>query len=139
MVSIIASQTDLFQEFFFVCPAHLKDKAFCTPIIDEAAAAAKKKKEMEEEVERVRQEFEEKQKKKKKENDKEKDKKEKDDSKKDEKDEKAVVMTILHLESLHVDNDIRKLAVHLLRQKRSLEYLNLPGDQKPRVLVSSLY
>lgn len=53
------------QDFFFVCPGHLKDKGFCTPIIDEAAIAAKKKAEMEAEVERVKKEFEEKQKKKK--------------------------------------------------------------------------
>ena len=51
------------QDFFFVCPGHLKDRGFCSPIIDEAAVAAKKKKEMEAEVERVKQEFEEKQKK----------------------------------------------------------------------------
>lgn len=70
-----------FQDFFYVCPAHLKDKGFCNPIIDEAAVAARKKKEMEAEVERVKQEFEEKQKKKKekdaaknKEKDKDKDK-----------------------------------------------------------------
>lgn len=54
-----------FQDFFYVCPAHLKDKAFCNPIIDETAVAAKKKKEMEAEVEKVKQEFEEKQNKKK--------------------------------------------------------------------------
>ncbi|KUJ12074.1 DUF1742-domain-containing protein [Mollisia scopiformis] len=53
------------KDFFYVCPAHLKDKGFCNPIIDEAAVAAKKKREMEAEVQRVKQEFEEKQKKKK--------------------------------------------------------------------------
>lgn len=74
------------KDFFFVCPGHLKDKQFCTPIIDEAAAAAKKKREMEEEVERVKKEYEEKQKKKK---EKEKEKKdEKEDAKKDKKEEK---------------------------------------------------
>ncbi|KAN0108130.1 DUF1742 domain containing protein [Hyaloscypha variabilis] len=71
------------KDFFYVCPAHLKDKGFCNPIIDEAAVAAKKKKEMDAEIERVKKEFEEKQKKKK---DKEKEKeKEKDKDKKDEK------------------------------------------------------
>lgn len=75
---------NVMKDFFFVCPGHLKDKGFCTPIIDEAAVAAKKKKEMEEEVERVKKEFEEKQKKKK-EKEKNKDKgKEKDRDKKDE-------------------------------------------------------
>ncbi|KFZ03114.1 hypothetical protein V502_11209 [Pseudogymnoascus sp. VKM F-4520 (FW-2644)] len=81
------------KDFFFVCPGHLKDKGFCTPIIDEAAVAAKKKKEMEEEIERVKKEFEEKQKKKKekeksKEKEKEKDKDKKDEDKKEKGDEK---------------------------------------------------
>lgn len=72
------------KDFFFICPGHLKDKGFCTPIIDEAAVVAKKKKEMEEEVERVKKEFEEKQKKKKeKEKEKEKDKDKKDEDKKE--------------------------------------------------------
>ncbi|TVY59214.1 UPF0589 protein [Lachnellula cervina] len=75
------------KDFFYVCPGHLKDKGFCSPIIDEAAVAAKKKKEMEAEVERVKQEFEEKQKKKKKEKEKEKSN-DKDKDKKDDKDEK---------------------------------------------------
>jgi outer membrane biosynthesis protein TonB len=83
----------LIQDFFFVCPGHLKDRGFCNPIIDEAALAAKKKKEMEAELERVKQEFEEKQKKKKeKEKEKEKEKgkgKDKDKSKKDDDDEEG--------------------------------------------------
>lgn len=79
------------QDFFFVCPGHLKDKGFCTPIIHEAAVAAKKKKEMDDEVARVKKEFEERQKKKKekemsKEKDKDKDKK--DEDKKGKEDEK---------------------------------------------------
>lgn len=74
------------KDFFYVCAAHLKDKGFCSPIIDEAAVAAKKKKEMDAEVERVKQEFEEKQRKKK-EKEKEKEKaKEKDKDKDKEKD-----------------------------------------------------
>ncbi|KAH7356710.1 VPS4-associated protein 1 [Rhexocercosporidium sp. MPI-PUGE-AT-0058] len=79
------------KDFFYVCPAHLKDKGFCNPIIDEAAVAAKKKKEMDAEVERLKQEFEEKQKKKKeKESAKEKEKeKEKDKDKDKDSDEKA--------------------------------------------------
>jgi hypothetical protein len=48
-----------------VCPAHLKDRGFCSPIIDQDAIAAKKKKEMDEEVERLKKEYEEKQRKKK--------------------------------------------------------------------------
>ncbi|KAI3323900.1 DUF1742-domain-containing protein [Xylariaceae sp. AK1471] len=77
------------QDFFYVCPAHLKDRGFCSPIIDQDAVAAKKKKEMDEEVERLKKEYEEKQRKKK-ENEAEKEKgKEKDEDKeKDKKDSK---------------------------------------------------
>ncbi|RWA15096.1 hypothetical protein EKO27_g69 [Xylaria grammica] len=79
------------QDFFYVCPAHLKDRGFCSPIIDHDAIAAKKKKEMDEEVERLKREYEEKQRKKKeKETDKEKEKdkdKEKDKNDSKEKDE----------------------------------------------------
>jgi hypothetical protein len=91
------------QDFFYVCPGHLKDRQFCTPIIDQAAVEAKKKAALEEEVAMVKKEYEEKQRKKKekeaaekkddtekekdKENDKEKDKDAKgdDDKTKDEK------------------------------------------------------
>ncbi|KAI0853949.1 DUF1742-domain-containing protein [Daldinia vernicosa] len=53
------------KDFFYVCPGHLKDRGFCSPIIDHDAIAAKKKKEMEDEIERVKKEYEEKQRKKK--------------------------------------------------------------------------
>ncbi|KAI0874231.1 DUF1742-domain-containing protein [Hypoxylon argillaceum] len=78
------------QDFFYVCPAHLKDRGFCSPILDhEAIAAAKKKKEMDEEVERLKKEYEEKQRKKKekeaeKEKEKEKEKDKKDGTSKNE-------------------------------------------------------
>ncbi|RDW60795.1 DUF1742-domain-containing protein [Coleophoma cylindrospora] len=77
-------------DFFYVCAIHLKDKGFCTPIVDEAAIAARKKREMDAEIQRVKEEFEEKQRKKKeKDNAKEKEKEKKDDSKdKDKKDGK---------------------------------------------------
>lgn len=79
------------QDFFFVCPIHLKDKGFCSPIIDKAAVDAKKKREIEAEIERVKQEFEEKKKKREKEKEKEKDtEKEKDkDKKADKKEDKS--------------------------------------------------
>jgi chromatin remodeling complex protein RSC6 len=54
-----------FQDWFYVCPAHLKDTGFCTPKIDQAAIEARKKRELEEEIERVKKEYEEKQKRKK--------------------------------------------------------------------------
>ncbi|KAI9643388.1 hypothetical protein NHQ30_008007 [Ciborinia camelliae] len=73
------------KDFFYICPSHLKNKGFATPIIDEAAISAKKKKEMDDEIERVKQEFEEKQKQKKK---KEKETAKKDDKEKESKDKK---------------------------------------------------
>ncbi|KAI3396836.1 hypothetical protein diail_11607 [Diaporthe ilicicola] len=79
------------QDFFFVCPSHLKDRGFCSPIIDQAAIDAKKKKDMEAEVEKVKKEYEERQLKKKEESEKSKDKdKDKDKDKgKDGDDKKA--------------------------------------------------
>ncbi|KAI0440398.1 DUF1742-domain-containing protein [Xylaria telfairii] len=82
------------QDYFYVCPAHLKDRGFCSPIIDHDAVAAKKKKEIDEEVERLKKEYEEKQRKKKEkeaEKEKEKDKnkdKDQEKGKDEEKDEK---------------------------------------------------
>ncbi|KAI5863537.1 DUF1742-domain-containing protein [Durotheca rogersii] len=52
------------KDFFYVCPGHLKDRGFCSPIIDHEAIAARKKKEMEEELEKVKKEYEERQRKK---------------------------------------------------------------------------
>ena len=70
------------QDHFYACPGHLKDKGFCTPIIDEAEAAAKRKKEaLDREVELIKQEYEEKMKKRKK--GKEEKKKEKDEKNKE--------------------------------------------------------
>ncbi|KAH8157014.1 hypothetical protein CIB48_g11237 [Xylaria polymorpha] len=80
------------QDFFYVCPAHLKDRGFCSPIVDHDAVAAKKKKEMDEEVERLKKEYEEKQRKKKEKEagkEKEKDKNKDKDQEKDEKDSKG--------------------------------------------------
>ncbi|ERS99191.1 hypothetical protein HMPREF1624_04388 [Sporothrix schenckii ATCC 58251] len=88
------------KDFFYICPSHLKDRGFCTPIVDKAAEEAKKKKAAEEkeaeikaEMERVKKEYEEKQKKKKdkkgKKDEKDKeDKEDKKDGKEKEKDEK---------------------------------------------------
>ncbi|KAI1411187.1 DUF1742-domain-containing protein [Hypoxylon sp. FL1857] len=85
------------KDFFYVCPSHLKDRGFCTPIVDQEAAAAKKKKETEEELERAKKEYEEKQRKKKekesksgKDSEKTKDEEEKDSKKTDKKDEPNV-------------------------------------------------
>lgn len=81
------------QDFFYVCPSHLKQSTFCKPIIDHAAVEAKKKKALEDEVERVKKEYEEKQRKKKEKEDaetsKDKDKGEKEKEKSKEADEKT--------------------------------------------------
>ncbi|OIW25558.1 DUF1742-domain-containing protein [Coniochaeta ligniaria NRRL 30616] len=74
------------KDFFYVCPSHLKDTGFCTPVIDQVALEAKKKKELEEEVERVKKEYEEKQRKK-------KEKEKKEASKSDDKGKEKVSKT----------------------------------------------
>ncbi|KAL2196681.1 VPS4-associated protein 1 [Corynascus similis CBS 632.67] len=75
------------KDWFYVCPAHLKDPGFCTPKIDQATIDARKKRELEEEIERVKKEYEEKQKKKKEKE--EKGKKEDETGDKNTKDDKA--------------------------------------------------
>ncbi|KAL9019342.1 MAG: hypothetical protein Q9185_003420 [Variospora sp. 1 TL-2023] len=73
------------QDHFYICPGHLKDKGFCSPIVDEAEVAAKKKKEeLDREIELIKKEYEERLKKRKKSKDskqKEKDKKKTEDDK----------------------------------------------------------
>ncbi|KAJ5484997.1 Protein of unknown function DUF1742fungi [Penicillium diatomitis] len=66
------------KDFFYVCPKHLQDRHFCSPIIDaEREAARLKEQQMAEEIEKVKKEYEEKQKR----------KKEREKSKKDDKDD----------------------------------------------------
>ncbi|KAK2783677.1 hypothetical protein FQN53_009129 [Emmonsiellopsis sp. PD_33] len=85
------------KDFFYICPAHLKDRGFCSPIIDEEEVAARKKKEaMDREIEKVKQEYEEKMKRKKEKEKEKKDEggkkdkdKDKDKKKEDEEDKKA--------------------------------------------------
>ncbi|KAL4978063.1 VPS4-associated protein 1 [Aspergillus desertorum] len=69
------------KDYFYVCPVHLKDRHFCSPIVDTEEEAAKKKAEyMAREIEKVKKEYEEKQQRKK---EKEKEKEKKDDPKDD--------------------------------------------------------
>ncbi|KAB8270012.1 AAA-ATPase Vps4-associated protein 1-domain-containing protein [Aspergillus flavus] len=71
------------KDFFYVCPIHLKDRHFCSPIVDTEAEEKKKKEEaLAKEIEKVKKEYEERQKKKK---DKSKEKKPDEESKKEEK------------------------------------------------------
>jgi len=72
------------KDFFYVCPAHLKDRYFCSPKIDEEAVKAKRERELAEEKEKIMKEYEEKQKKKK--GKEEKTKKNKDAGKDEDKD-----------------------------------------------------
>ncbi|KGO68491.1 Protein of unknown function DUF1742, fungi [Penicillium italicum] len=54
------------KDFFYVCPAHLQDKHFCSPIVDtEGQAKRLKEEEMNKEIEKVKKEYEEKQRRKK--------------------------------------------------------------------------
>ncbi|KAJ5502206.1 hypothetical protein N7463_005080 [Penicillium fimorum] len=54
------------KDFFYVCPAHLQDKQFCSPIIDtEGQAKRLKEEQMAKEIEKVKKEYEEKQRRKK--------------------------------------------------------------------------
>ncbi|GAB0133346.1 hypothetical protein EsDP_00001758 [Epichloe bromicola] len=70
------------KDFFYVCPAHLKDTYFCTPKIDEEAIKAKREKALAEKTEKLKKEYEEKQRKKKeKESKKNNDDKDKDKTK----------------------------------------------------------
>ncbi|KAJ5787232.1 hypothetical protein N7457_002222 [Penicillium paradoxum] len=77
------------KDFFYVCPAHLQDRHFCSPIVDtEGQAKLLKEEAMAKEIEKVKKEYEEKQRRKK---EREKasskdDKEEKDKSKDDSKD-----------------------------------------------------
>lgn len=55
------TQGDRVKDHFYVCQGHLKDRGFCSPVIDEAEVLAKKKKEnMDREIEIVKKEYEEK-------------------------------------------------------------------------------
>ncbi|KAL1968817.1 hypothetical protein VTN77DRAFT_1178 [Rasamsonia byssochlamydoides] len=54
------------KDFFYICPIHLKDRGFCSPVVDTEQEAARKREEaMAREIEKVKQEYEEKQKRKK--------------------------------------------------------------------------
>ncbi|OKL58994.1 hypothetical protein UA08_05687 [Talaromyces atroroseus] len=69
------------KDFFYVCPIHLKDRGFCSPIVDEEQdAKMKRDEELAREIENVKREYEEKQKKRK-EKEKEKGKEEEDKEK----------------------------------------------------------
>ncbi|KAL8849966.1 MAG: hypothetical protein Q9221_005072 [Calogaya cf. arnoldii] len=78
------------KDHFYTCSGHLKDRGFCTPIVDEAEAVAKKKKEeLDREIELIKAEYAETLKKRKKSKDsKKKEKSEAKDKGKESKDDK---------------------------------------------------
>ncbi|CAI7651616.1 unnamed protein product [Penicillium bialowiezense] len=72
------------KDFFYVCPAHLQDRHFCSPIIDTEGQAKRLKDDaMAEEIEKVKKEYEEKQRRKKERKASSKDEDEKDKDKDD--------------------------------------------------------
>ncbi|CAG7991800.1 unnamed protein product [Penicillium salamii] len=74
-------------DFFYVCPAHLQDRHFCSPIIDTEGQAKRLKEEaMAKEIEKVKSEYEEKQRRKKERKAASKDEDEKDKDKDESKD-----------------------------------------------------
>lgn len=80
------------KDFFYICPSHLKDRGFCSPIVDAGEEAKKKRdEELAREIENVKREYEEKQKRKKEKKEKEKkadDDKDKEDKKSEKDDDK---------------------------------------------------
>lgn len=78
------------KDFFYICPAHLQDHNFCSPIVDAAGQEKMKQEAWGREVENVKREYEEKQKRKKEKEKKVEDKDEKkDDNGKEKGKEKA--------------------------------------------------
>lgn len=109
--SIYSSIINQSKDFFYICPAHLQDRHFCSPVVDSAEEARKKRDEaMAREIEAVKREYEEKQSRKKgkeKEKEKEKEKgedgesKEKKEEKKEEKERDDKVRLVFFAYTLH--------------------------------------
>ncbi|KAI9680537.1 MAG: hypothetical protein M1817_003977 [Caeruleum heppii] len=77
------------KDFFYICPAHLKDRGFCIPVVDTEAIEKAKREEKEREIEKVKKEYEEKVRRKEEGKKKEKEKeKEGEEAKKDDEKEK---------------------------------------------------
>lgn len=102
---------------------HLKDRNFCSPIVDTAGQEAKKKQEsMAAEIEKVKKEYEEKQKKKK-EKEKEKKKESEDSKDKNEKDKDADKGTDGTDENTKSDEKERDDKVCILQNQNVLHYM----------------
>lgn len=77
------------KDFFYICPGHLSDRGFATPVVDKEEEERKRKREeLDKAIAEVKREWEEKQKKRK-EKKKKKDKEKEKDGEKDKEDEKS--------------------------------------------------
>ncbi|XRM47359.1 hypothetical protein ABZX51_010340 [Aspergillus tubingensis] len=115
------------RDFFYVCPSHLQDRHFCSPIVDTEAAAAKAKEEaMAREIERVKKEYEEKQQRKKN-KDAEKDKDKKEDDKDKEKDDKSATKK--------GDEEDKKMQKERDDKIESIKKSTNSSDDSPRVFA----
>ncbi|KAL2843966.1 DUF1742-domain-containing protein [Aspergillus pseudodeflectus] len=117
------------KDFFYVCPIHLQDRHFCSPIIDVEEEAAKEKAEaMAREIEKVKLEYEEKQRRKK-EKEKEK-KKDKDDSKDDAKASKDSKDEAVKGDADNKDEKERDEKIDAIKKAQGT---GAPADDPPRI------
>ncbi|KAK4992410.1 hypothetical protein LTR50_001169 [Elasticomyces elasticus] len=117
------------RDFFYVCPGHLKDRHFATPVVDEAEAAEKKRKEeLEREIEKVKKEYEEKAKRK------EERRKEKEKEKTEEKDKKTDKK-----EKKKQEEEDSKDAKEKEEKIKALSNKDEKGDDGPRIFTLNKY
>ncbi|KAJ5711595.1 hypothetical protein N7488_005751 [Penicillium malachiteum] len=104
------------KDFFYVCPAHLQDRHFCTPVVDKEGEAKRQKEEaLANEIKKVKQEYEEKQRRKKEKakDEKDKDKSTSDSKTKDEKERDEKIESIKNASSdTKPDNSPRIFELH---------------------------
>ncbi|GKZ85238.1 hypothetical protein AnigIFM56816_011004 [Aspergillus niger] len=120
------------RDYFYVCPSHLQDRHFCSPIVDTEAVAAKAKEEaMAREIEKVKKEYEERQQRKKN-KDAEKEKEKKDDDNKDkEKDDKSATKK--------GDEEDKKMQKERDDKIESIKKSTTSSDDSPRVFALHKY
>ncbi|CAG7930895.1 unnamed protein product [Penicillium olsonii] len=114
------------KDFFYVCPAHLQDRHFCSPIIDTEGQAKRQKEEaMAKEIEKIKKEYEEKQRRKKEQKASSKDEDEKDKDKDESKDKSKDTP-----ETNKTDEKERDDKIASIRKDTSTE---AKPDESPRV------
>ncbi|KAL9612118.1 MAG: hypothetical protein Q9167_003270 [Letrouitia subvulpina] len=113
------------KDFFYICPGHLKDRGFCSPIIDEAEVAAKRKKEaLDREIEIIKQEYEEKKKR----------KQSREAQKRDEKKEKDVEKGKNAKKSNEGDDEVEKERNSKIEALTAQASVSL-ADESPRIFT----